>query len=167
MYVGGDNWIDMVDMNNKTLYASPYLVFNETGYSKHYYAGAERVSSRIGGGMDDALVDPLNYAVEILSGQDYTAMAGDLLDMLHRNIECTDMPMQYVSIDPQLPSVEDSRNHNNVEDNRYIYHSDHLGSSAFLTDIDGNPTQHLQYLPFGTLNPSLNLSPERGETLKD
>jgi RHS repeat-associated protein len=35
------------------------------------------------------------------------------------------------------------------EPNRYIYHSDHLGSSAFLTDASGDPTQHLQYMPFG------------------
>jgi RHS repeat-associated protein len=35
------------------------------------------------------------------------------------------------------------------QDNWYIYHSDHLGSSAFLTDASGTPTQHLQYLPFG------------------
>ncbi len=42
-----------------------------------------------------------------------------------------------------------STHQSDPEDNRYIYHSDHLGSSAFLTDIDGSPTQHLQYLPFG------------------
>jgi len=35
------------------------------------------------------------------------------------------------------------------EPNWYIYHSDHLGSSAFLTDAAGDPTQHLQYMPFG------------------
>ncbi len=29
--------------------------------------------------------------------------------------------------------------------------SDHLGSSSFITDINGNATQHLQYLPFGEL----------------
>ena len=29
--------------------------------------------------------------------------------------------------------------------------SDHLGSSSFITDTNGNATQHLQYLPFGEL----------------
>jgi RHS repeat-associated protein len=29
------------------------------------------------------------------------------------------------------------------------FHSDHLGSSTFLTDADGNPYQFLLYLPFG------------------
>jgi RHS repeat-associated protein len=35
------------------------------------------------------------------------------------------------------------------ESNIYFYHSDHLGSSSFLTDGSGFATQHLQYLPFG------------------
>jgi RHS repeat-associated protein len=39
--------------------------------------------------------------------------------------------------------------HTDPEPNWYIYHSDHLGSSAFLTDASGDPTQHLQYMPFG------------------
>jgi len=39
--------------------------------------------------------------------------------------------------------------HSDPEPNWYIYHSDHLGSSAFLTDASGDPTQHLQYMPFG------------------
>jgi RHS repeat-associated protein len=47
-------------------------------------------------------------------------------------------------------SVFSSRtHHSDPEPNWYIYHSDHLGSSAFLTDALGDPTQHLQYMPFG------------------
>ena len=30
-----------------------------------------------------------------------------------------------------------------------FYHSDHLGGASWITDGDGNPVQHLQYLPFG------------------
>lgn len=30
-----------------------------------------------------------------------------------------------------------------------FYHSDHLGSASWITDHDGNPVQHLQYLPYG------------------
>ena len=35
--------------------------------------------------------------------------------------------------------------------NLYFYHSDHLGSSSFITDANGISTQHLQYLPYGEL----------------
>jgi RHS repeat-associated protein len=31
----------------------------------------------------------------------------------------------------------------------YFYHPDHLGSSSWITDQDGEAVQHLQYLPFG------------------
>ncbi len=31
------------------------------------------------------------------------------------------------------------------------YHSDHLGSASFVTNIDGYVMQHLQYLPYGEL----------------
>ena len=31
------------------------------------------------------------------------------------------------------------------------YHSDHLGSASFVTDIGGNVVQHLQYLPYGEI----------------
>ena len=35
------------------------------------------------------------------------------------------------------------------EDKQYFYLSDHLGSSSWITDKDGNALQHLSYLPFG------------------
>ena len=38
---------------------------------------------------------------------------------------------------------------NNIEEEQYFYHSDHLGSSAWITDASGNVNQHLQYMPFG------------------
>ena len=31
----------------------------------------------------------------------------------------------------------------------YIYHPDHLGSSSWITDINGDAIQHLHYLPWG------------------
>jgi RHS repeat-associated protein len=150
MYIDGQGYVDVVDLNNKTLYASPYLVYNEQGYSKHYYAGAERVSSRIGGGMQDALVDPLNSALPHLSYHDnYAGIASDLNGMLIRSAECSGMFLEYLTMDPILGIIYESTGWSNPEPNWYIYHSDHLGSSAFLTDASGTPTQHLQYMPFG------------------
>jgi len=49
----------------------------------------------------------------------------------------------------QCSVVSSRTHHSHSEPNWYIYHSDHLGSSAFLTDAAGDPTQHLQYMPFG------------------
>lgn len=36
-----------------------------------------------------------------------------------------------------------------TETNQYFYHSDHLGSTSYITGLDGELRQHLEYLPFG------------------
>ncbi len=35
------------------------------------------------------------------------------------------------------------------ERDQYFYHPDHLGSSSYVTDVDGEIFQHLEYFPFG------------------
>ena len=30
-----------------------------------------------------------------------------------------------------------------------LYHADHLGSTSLVTDIDGEITQHVAYIPYG------------------
>ena len=35
------------------------------------------------------------------------------------------------------------------EKDQYYYHPDHLGSSSYVTDLDGEIFQHLKYFPFG------------------
>jgi RHS repeat-associated protein len=37
----------------------------------------------------------------------------------------------------------------NPEIYQYYYHSDHLGSSSFITNLDGEVAQHIEYVPFG------------------
>ena len=34
----------------------------------------------------------------------------------------------------------------------YYFHPDHLGSASWITDMSGQPVQHLQYKPFGEVN---------------
>ncbi|OQW90626.1 MAG: hypothetical protein BWK79_19305 [Beggiatoa sp. IS2] len=36
-----------------------------------------------------------------------------------------------------------------VERQLYFYHSDHLGSTGYVTDENGEVFQHLEYFPFG------------------
>ena len=37
----------------------------------------------------------------------------------------------------------------NNEDNQYFFHSDHLGSASYVTDVNAEVRQHLEYMPFG------------------
>jgi RHS repeat-associated protein len=36
-------------------------------------------------------------------------------------------------------------------DNIRLYHVDHLGSTSLVTDIDGEITQHVAYIPYGEI----------------
>jgi hypothetical protein len=100
--------------------------------------------------MLQAPLDPLSSPLEHLSEQEnWEAIANDLLTMLKRGITCTEFDVDRASMESQLFSIGHSATINDPEENWYIYHSDHLGSSAFLTDASGDPTQHLQYMPFG------------------
>ena len=31
----------------------------------------------------------------------------------------------------------------------FFYHPDHLGSTSYVTDADGNIAQHIEYIPYG------------------
>ena len=32
---------------------------------------------------------------------------------------------------------------------QFYYHPDHLGSSSYITNLDGEVSQHIEYVPFG------------------
>ena len=52
-------------LNHVTLYPSPYMVLTNKGYTKHYYAGTERVAARLGGGGLNALQPVIGNDVEL------------------------------------------------------------------------------------------------------
>ena len=37
----------------------------------------------------------------------------------------------------------------NYEKMQFFYHPDHLGSSSYITNLDGEVSQHIEYVPFG------------------
>ena len=37
----------------------------------------------------------------------------------------------------------------NYEKMQFYYHPDHLGSSSYITNLDGEVSQHIEYVPFG------------------
>ena len=47
------------------------------------------------------------------------------------------------------PALRAMQPNDNPEKLQFYYHSDHLGSTSLITDLDGNVTQHVEYIPFG------------------
>ncbi len=109
----------------------------------------ERICSKLGGGLDKAIV-PVDSSVVAIE-EPYATRAGELQDMVLRNMDCVNINSEYTTIDSHFSILDYLKTVNNPENNLYFYHSDHLGSSSFITDADGIVSQHLQYLPYGEL----------------
>jgi len=144
MWINGQGMVNSVQFD-KTLYDGPYMTLTDKEYTKHIYIEGERICSKIGGGFGNAPNDidsPISQLVV-----DHNQQSKDLWELVVRGVKCTDFNPEYLYMESKLGSAE---NHDEgYEDLRYFYHSDHLGSSSFITDAGGNAVQHLQYLPFG------------------
>ncbi len=138
------NWMNFAYMDNPTLYTSAYLVASPQGYTKHYYAGSERIASAIGlGGLVD-IDSQLKLSTYHTSWKD---KATSLNEMMTRTIrDCLGNDFNNKKNLNYLYSLTEAASDSM---DRYFYHPDHLGSSSWITDGSGNAIQHLHYLPFG------------------
>ena len=124
-------------LDKSTLYASPYLVTSKKGYTKHYYAWAERVASQMGRGK----FSDVNTSI---AGSTATAAKKQaVLAPIRNRQQITSSNIQFFAY---LSSLT---NRQNATLEAYWYHTDHLGSSSWITYTDGDAVQHLHYLPFG------------------
>ena len=156
-------------LNTPTLYPSAYLVLTSKGYTKHYYAGADRVAASLGGGRLKAVGSnsEMQERADWLFWESHERVNGRMLQ--ENDHECiwqsSLFTQEYYESIKDIPgrmnaSVEFYLNdlyynlkmlaeEQHDEKDVYFYHSDHLGSASWITDADGKPIQHLQYLPFG------------------
>ena len=156
-----------------SLYVSPYLVANQGGrYTKHIYIGSQRIVSKIGDfasyGSDPRRIQYAGSETDGLSvnyKQKYSAQQQVIKD----NYAIFDVPYNgtdnndYVDgqgfcCDDGSPEAAQARAlalENNFQDPdayeklQFYYHPDHLGSSSYITNLDGEVVQHIEYVPFG------------------
>lgn len=165
-----------VIFDNATLYPNPYIVITPQGYTKHYYAGTERLATVIGGGGFSEMRSP----IDILTSDDaiLTHQFGkyDALDpFLHANIlngptvnqnisgeqypeldyACGSATIDRLTIltaqDILYESIDRNSHIRELETEIYYNHSDHLGSANWITDAQGTPIQYIHYAPYGEL----------------
>ena len=153
-----------------TIYPSPYVVASRYGYTKHIYAGADRVCTKIGSGGLDSLYqnnDSLLNNARTLAGKQLEYMPGRRIDAApvdcNTKIDGTtggdltthqtdkmsvrvDMVFRYEGLHS---AMDDALTDHGTEPHRYFYHPDHLGGASWVTNRYGHPIQHLQYLPYG------------------
>jgi RHS repeat-associated protein len=162
-----------------SLYVSPYLVANQGGrYTKHIYAGSQRIVSKVGDfasyGSDPRRIEYAGSETDGLSvdyKSKYTAQQQIIKDHYtffdapyngtdNNNYAdgegfcCNDgtleaaqaKAMRKVQSRAVAKSFKDPDNYENLQ---FFYHPDHLGSSSFITNLDGEVVQHIEYVPFG------------------
>ena len=162
-----------------SLYVSPYLVANQGGrYTKHIYAGSQRIVSKVGDfasyGSDPRRIEYAGSETDGLS-VDYKSKYTAQQQVIKDHYTFFDVPyngtdnnnyadgegfccndgtleaaqakaMRKVQSRAVAKSFKDPDNYENLQ---FFYHPDHLGSSSFITNLDGEVVQHIEYVPFG------------------
>ena len=161
-----------------SLYVSPYLVANQGGrYTKHIYAGSQRIVSKVGDfasyGSDPRRIEYAGANTDGLS-VDYKSKYAAQQQVIKDNYKFFDVPYNGTDNDnyadgegfccndgsmeaavaearkSQTRAVSRSfKDPDNYENLQFFYHPDHLGSSSFITNLDGEVVQHIEYVPFG------------------
>ena len=158
-----------------SLYVSPYLVAGQGGkYTKHIYVGSQRIVSKLGD-LASYGADPrrIPYAGNEADGLtiNYKDKYAKQLQCIKDNYKAFDQPYNgkdnddYVNgqgfcCNDDTPEAAQARvrtraangnfkPNDDYEKMQFYYHPDHLGSSSYITNLDGEVSQHIEYVPFG------------------
>ena len=157
-----------VNMNSYTTYPSAFMVIDPNGiYSKHYYAGSQRIVSRLG----DKKAEIFDYK-KSKSGRPEADGAADFDEKTVQQAQISDL-QRYLddaklgkatfkeykgtTYQEEEKALQDDLTEGRPDVQRaaeapapiYFYHPDHLGTSTFLTDANGVAYQFFLNLPFG------------------
>ena len=147
-----------------TLYASAFVTINKGGYTKHYFEGTNRVCSKIGGGF--GLVDWNGITDRVPSlAHDYNHQSYAQHESVGQTFgECLGIGVEFDGV-KDLFDVMKHEAERKEKEPAFYYHSDHLGSAAYLTNDAGQVTQTLNYLPYGEdwVDIQNNLDPNLGQ----
>ena len=143
MTVGGQQQLSATT-GNYTVYVSPYVTINAHGMlSKHYYAGDDKLATRLAGEAADF------DSGTPLSGQNTGSLAARQEDDLQHVYD--EFGLGTVDMENLPPAMDDCESQGDCAQVLYYYHKDHIGSSSMVTDGTGAVYQYLMYLPFGEM----------------
>ncbi|MGG8495190.1 SpvB/TcaC N-terminal domain-containing protein [Tenacibaculum sp. TC6] len=162
-------------IGNYTIYVNPYVVVRNSQVTKHFYIENQRIVTKLAE-SSDGLLQPTagsgtNNKVNYMNKQ--SALKGSILKMY------ADLGLEITKVDGeagnsgQTPPNGNAYGYGNGNGNGngggnsgsngngtggnginkeafvYYYHPDHVGSSSYITDANGEVTQHIEYFAFG------------------
>ena len=136
-----------LQLQSAMFYPNAYVNFNHNGeYTKHYYNGAERIASRLGITATPVSVTA-NARLTSRSSQLDNRFQEDILDLMTEGVSVSSSGgVNVSSLESPTGTASDI----------YYYHTNHLGSTAFVTDQNQNVTQGFLYAPFGEITTEYN-----------
>ena len=144
-----------------TLYASPLITLTPKGYTKHYFEEGRRICSKLGGGFRGrVLAEDILKPVEEIK-YNYEEQHNQQRQGVHETFgKCIGAWPELIKRYDLLRMILEYRS----EGKPFFYHSDHLGSAAYLTS-GGHVTQTLNYLPYGEdwIDVQNNMDPRLGQ----
>ncbi len=153
---GSESGSIFTQTNRFTAYPNPYMVYNGSRYYKHIYVGSERIVSKVSVNNSDYDPRQENCAGNSLTGytvklQSQQQALSDSIASIYAKFEVPYYPnnnddYDYNWNDGLRRSVSNPDSYGELA---YFYHSDHLGSTSYVTDANGEVSQHVEYVPFG------------------
>ena len=152
-----------LQLEKMTFYPNGYVNLDQYGnYTKHYYADAARIASKIGTGsvLADNLCDSLAKRIGTIS-ENYVGIT-DAEELLSAALSITGEKIQADMRFVAIPEQEVDINYGNLnicdlkgdttssyEDALFFYHGNHLSSTQLITDNSGSISQAVLYTPHG------------------
>lgn len=140
-----------VSFSSYKTYPSAYIVVDGNGqYSKHYYAGNERIVSRVGDNGSGIFEKKQLAAPGFEAEKVRQSQINDLQYLAKIANKGTVTFKEYKPEAKERENGEpENREMRRPMGNIYFFHPDHLGTATYLSDINGNPYQFFLNLPFG------------------
>jgi RHS repeat-associated protein len=143
-------------IGNYTIYVNPYVVVRSSQVTKHFYIESQRIATKLTESSDGLLQttagnNKINYPLK------QTQLQANI-NKMHADLDIekvTDTAGNSGNTPPgqsgNTPPINNNAggNGNNKEAFIFYYHPDHLGSSSYISDANGEVTQHLEYFAFG------------------
>ena len=146
-----------LEVEKLAFFPNGFININQNGeYSKHYYADADRIASKIGTGsvLDKNLCDSLKVADTVL-----TYLDSAINEKIHNDLKFVTLPEIEVEIDYGDYIICDLQTDtaNKYENAVYFYHGSNIASVMMVTDWNGNVSQAIMYAPFGEITQEYNV----------
>jgi RHS repeat-associated protein len=152
MNINGQYNIDLYNINRFALHTSPYIVFTNHGYTKHYYVEADRIASKIGGGMSHS---GNNFGEHVDAFDVDYRMKAELSkeqERVHLDSAQSNLGKQFeVLVDVDFRKLQEFLAVDKPEKEIFYFHKDHLGSSTQISDMSRRVIHHIEYMPTGEL----------------